>query len=87
MLSNMMSRGDSLFAQSSIALLRDRRFGAIAFPPHSTRLDDPYLPLLVQGTAGLPLDPSKRFVLWLRRRRRARRFNCVLIGAGLITNL
>jgi hypothetical protein len=42
-----MSRGDSLFAQSSIALLRDRRFGAIAFPPHSTRLDDPYLPLLV----------------------------------------
>jgi hypothetical protein len=48
----------SLFAQSTIALLRDRRFGAIAFPPHSIRLDDPYLPLLVQGTAGLPLDPS-----------------------------
>ena len=30
----------------------------MAFPPHSRRLDDPYLPLLVQGTAVVPLDPS-----------------------------
>ena len=48
---------------------------------HSTRLDDPYLPLLVQGAAGLPLDPSFAgdaehavSTAWL-------------IGAGLITNM
>jgi hypothetical protein len=57
MLSNMMSGGDSLFGRApspltSQAVRRHRVSSAL------DRLDDPYLPLLVQGTAGVPLNPS-----------------------------
>jgi hypothetical protein len=62
------------------------------------RLDAPYLPLLVQEAAGLPLDPSFAEQKSILRRCRglfyackggaeARRFNRLLIDAGLIKQL
>ena len=61
-------------------------------------LDAPYLPLVVLETAGLPLDPSfaeqKRILQRCNRLfyacdngAEARRFNRLLIDAGLITGL
>ena len=66
--------------------------------PRSKRIEGPYLPLVVQEAAGLPLDSSfveqKRIlaalqgaVLCLRGGAEARRFNRLLIDAGLIKGL
>ena len=61
-------------------------------------LEGPYLPLIVQEAAGLPLDPSfaaqKKILVRCNGLfygcddgAEARRFNRLLIDAGLITNL
>jgi hypothetical protein len=61
-------------------------------------IEGPYLPLIVQEAAGLPLDPSfaeqKKILLRCNGLfyacgdgAEARRFNRMLIDAGLITNL
>jgi hypothetical protein len=61
-------------------------------------LEGPYLPLIVQEAAGLPLDPSFASQKKILVRcdglfyscadgAEARRFNRMLIDAGLITNL
>ena len=61
-------------------------------------LEAPYLPLLVQEAAGVPLDPSfseqKRILQRCRGQfyrcaggAEARRFNGLLIGAGLVKGL
>ena len=61
-------------------------------------IDAPYLPLVIQEAAGIPLDPSfeeqKKIMLRCKgcstpaaSGAEARRFNRLLIDAGLIKNL
>ena len=81
-------------------LLRHRRhqFRAAESPAVMDTIDGPYLPLVIQEAAGVPLDPSfaEQKEIMLRCRglfygckggAEARRFNSLLIDAGLIQGL
>jgi hypothetical protein len=73
-------------------------FAPVASPSVMDTIDGPYLPLVIQEAAGLPLDPSfaEQKEIMLRCRglfyackdgAEARRFNRLLIDAGLIQGL
>ena len=73
-------------------------FAPVASPAIMDTIDGPYLPLVIQEAAGIPLDPSfaeqKEIMLrcgglfyGCKSGAEARRFNSLLIDAGLIQGL
>ena len=73
-------------------------FEPVKSPALMDTIDGPYLPLVIQESAGIPLDPSFEEQKWIMLRCKglfyacrdgaeARRFNRLLIDAGLIQGL